>query len=117
MSAITERIDGVLSERGVSKATFYTDCKITSSAYSQWNTGKTEPRPKKLKEVAEYLNVNYTWLIDGTGPKEKAPTDVGKRIPSDEEIYGAFFKGAYSEKKLNRLKKMAALMDDEDDES
>lgn len=117
MSAITERIDGVLSERGVSKATFYTDCKITSSAYSQWNTGKTEPRPKKLKEVAEYLNVNYTWLIDGKGPKEKAPTDVDKRIPSDEEIYGAFFKGAFCEKKLNWLKKMAALRESEDDEN
>lgn len=78
MSAITERIDGVLAERGVSKAKFYADCKITSSAYSQWNTGKTEPRPKKLKEVAEYLNVNYTWLIDGKGPKEKAPTLTNK---------------------------------------
>lgn len=50
------------------------------------------------------------------GDEENTPTGTSRRELTDEDIYGAFFKGSYSEKKLNKLKKMAELIDDEDDE-
>ena len=79
MSEVTKRIDNVLREKGISKKDFYTACDITSSAYSQWNTGKTEPRTAKLKEISNYLNIMYEWLAFGVGEKEKTPTPDGER--------------------------------------
>ena len=79
LSEVTKRIDNVLREKGISKKDFYEACDITSSAYSQWNTGKTEPRTAKLKEISNYLNIMYEWLAFGVGKKEKAPTQEGER--------------------------------------
>ncbi len=90
MSEVTKRIDNVLREKGISKKDFYEACDITSSAYSQWNTGKTEPRTAKLKEISNYLNIMYEWLAFGVGKKEKAPTQEGERDHAidhvDEEL-------------------------------
>lgn len=74
MSKVTERIDHVLKSKGISKQEFYSSCEITSSAYSQWNTGKTEPKPATLRRIAKFLDVNYEWLSLGAGEKENAPT-------------------------------------------
>lgn len=87
MSKVTERIDHVLKSKGISKQEFYSSCEITSSAYSQWNTGKTEPKPATLRRIAKFLDVNYEWLSLGAGEKENAPTltkkderDIEKRL-------------------------------------
>ncbi|GAA6521739.1 hypothetical protein K440107A6_16070 [Lawsonibacter asaccharolyticus] len=93
MSEVTKRIDNVLREKGISKKDFYEACDITSSAYSQWNTGKTEPRTAKLKEISNYLNIMYEWLAFGVGKKEKAPTQEGERAVSDDDIKFALFGG------------------------
>ena len=66
------RINAVLAEKGIEKRIFYADCKITSSAFSQWATGRTTPREKKLREIAEYLGVSYDFLIHGQ--KENPPS-------------------------------------------
>lgn len=78
MSKITTRINQTLKEMGISKEEFYEKCKITSSAYSQWNTEKTEPKASSLKRISDFLNVSYQWLQFGTGEKIKSP-------PSDIE--------------------------------
>lgn len=52
-SPIVARINALLSLRGISKKQFFKDCKISSSAFSQWNTGKIEvPRGKKIFQKA-----------------------------------------------------------------
>jgi len=91
MSKVTERIDSVLKERGISKQEFYRECEITSSAYSQWNTGRTEPRVTTLRRIADYLGLNYEWLISGIGEKEKAPTPEGERpVTFDDFTYAMY---------------------------
>lgn len=90
MSEITLRIDSVLSEKGISKKEFYEKCGITSAAYSQWNTGKTEPKASSLKRISAFLNTNYEWIKFGTGQKE-APAQEGERQISDSDIKFALF--------------------------
>lgn len=51
------RINALLAEKRISKQQFFKDCNITSAAYSLWNTGKTQPRLRKLAEIASYLGV------------------------------------------------------------
>ena len=93
MSEVTKRIESVLSEKGISKKEFYDACGLTSSAYSQWNTGKTSPSKKALHKVSDFLGLNYEWLTTGDGEKEKAPTPEGERKATDEEIKFALFGG------------------------
>ncbi len=96
MSKVTKRIDETLKERGIAKSQFYFDCGITSSAYSQWNTEKTEPKISSLRRIADYLNVNYEWLSLGVGKKEKAPAEAGERKDVLDEVDVAFY-GDYRE--------------------
>lgn len=93
MSEVTKRIESVLSEKGISKKEFYDACGLTSSAYSQWNTGKTSPSKKALHKVSDFLGLNYEWLTTGDGEKEKAPTD-GEREIDEQNLKVAFFRGA-----------------------
>lgn len=115
LSEVTKRIDSALSESGISKKEFYEACYITSSAYSQWNTGKTEPRPSKLREISNYLNVRYEWLAYGIGKKEKAPTEKGERSISDDEIKFALWgTKEINDDVLDRVKQFAKFAQEEE---
>ena len=74
------RINALLSLRGISKKQFFKDCKISSSAFSQWNTGKIEvPRGKNIERIANYLDVSVEYLLYGDTQefqaKKERPTD------------------------------------------
>lgn len=85
-SSIVNRINGLLAEQGISKQDFYRECGITSASYSLWNTGKTTPRMKNLKIIAEYLGTTTDYLLTGLGEKENpAPVDDTPRPLSDKE--------------------------------
>lgn len=86
-SPIVSKINALLAEKGISKQQFFKDCNITSASYSMWNTGKTQPRLKKVAEIAAYLGVTvYDLLSESPAAltKEKAPTQTGER--SDDEL-------------------------------
>lgn len=79
-SLIVARINALLSLRGISKKQFFKDCKISSSAFSQWNTGKIEvPRGKNIERIANYLDVSVEYLLYGDTQefqaKKERPTD------------------------------------------
>lgn len=115
MSEVTERIDSVLLEKGITKQEFYKACKISSSAYSQWNRGHTSPRTAKLKEIADYLSVNYEWLFLGVGDKEKAPISEDERPVSDDEIKFALWgTKEINDDVLDRVKQFAKFAQEEE---
>lgn len=79
-SPIAARINALWSLRGISKKQFFKDCKISSSAFSQWNTGKIEvPRGKNIERIANYLDVSVEYLLYGDTQefqaKKERPTD------------------------------------------
>ncbi len=79
-SPIVARINALLSLRGISKKQFFKDCEISSSAFSQWNTGKIEvPRGKNIERIANYLDVSVEYLLYGDTQefqaKKERPTD------------------------------------------
>lgn len=84
---LTKRINAVLAEKGIKKETFYKDCGITSSAYSQWTTGKTAPRLSKLEEIADYLKIPMSYLMGYSQlPVYETTVDAGQqKSPSSEE--------------------------------
>ena len=82
-SELVRRINSILSEKGIQKQTFFADCGITSSAFSQWATEKTSPRMKKLKEIADYLQTTPEYLLSGSGQKEKPAPSEGDGLVSE----------------------------------
>lgn len=84
------KIDSVLASKGISKQDFYTNCKITSSSYSQWNTGKTKPTITSLEKIAEYLNVSAHHLLElyhnGNNETEKVVENEKSSTPEGAEL-------------------------------
>ena len=72
--AIIKRIELRLTELGMSKADFYKKSGVSSASYSQWNTGLYNPSEKKLRSVAECLDVDFEYLCSG---KTSAPSFAG----------------------------------------
>lgn len=84
---ILKRIDVCLAERGISKEKFYSESGVSSASYSQWNKGVHEPTTKKLKQIADYLNVSMQYLLTGEEQKEKPPAQGGEPSGLPEKYY------------------------------
>lgn len=68
---IVSRINGLIAEQGIPKKQFYVDCNITSSGFSQWKTGQTNPSMKKIRTIADYLKTTPEYLMFGDEDKKK----------------------------------------------
>lgn len=49
---------------------------VSSGVYSQWNTGRTNPRKSKMPVIAEYLGVNVEDIQGDDEPKKESPASV-----------------------------------------
>lgn len=51
---------------------------VTDNAITQYETGRSVPRPKRLEALAAALGVSVTWLLTGDDPSElaKAQTEI-----------------------------------------
>lgn len=96
-SPIVARINALLAAKGIPKQQFYKDCSITSASYSLWNTGKTNPSMKNLKNIADYLGVSVADLMpDGENlPQEnikKEATNTGDLSDAELKLIELFRK-------------------------
>lgn len=47
---------------------------ITKSTFSDWKSGRSNPKNEKLQKIADFFNVSVDYLMTGKEePKEKAP--------------------------------------------
>ncbi len=56
------RVDTVLKLDHITRSKFYTDLNITRQSFDNWKKG-TVPTALNLNKIADYLNVNSTWLL------------------------------------------------------
>lgn len=61
--AMLERIELLLLAKGVSKGEFYAAIPINRSSISAWRAGDSSPSAKKIKKIAEFLEVHPSYLI------------------------------------------------------
>lgn len=64
-----ERFEQLLKERGISAYRVAKDTKITTSLFSQWKSGKNQPKTSTLQKVADYFGVSLDWLLGNTDIK------------------------------------------------
>ena len=68
------KIEYAIANQKMSKREFYEKSGVSSSLYSQWNTGSVKPTMKSLGRVAAALGTSVEFLI-GAPEKEKEPAD------------------------------------------
>lgn len=78
---MVNRIKARVTELGLTMAEFYKDCGISSSALSQWRNGVTTPSMASLQNIAVYLGVTLSYLVEGT---KKIPDPV--KVEDEEFI-------------------------------
>lgn len=62
---IVARIKSAAAARGIPLETLYADCKVSSSAVSQWKSGTTNPSIASIQRIADYLDVSPAFLLYG----------------------------------------------------
>ena len=60
--------------RGVKDSDVVKATGITKSTFSDWKSGRSNPKQDKLQKIADYFGVTVDYLLTGKNePKEKAP--------------------------------------------
>lgn len=87
-----DRFVQICSERGVSPSRAAIEAGLSKSTVSKWkSTPDAEPTGAAIKKLTEYFGITIAELM---GEEiEKAPTVIGERSVSDEEIMFALFGG------------------------
>lgn len=84
---LIRKIEIRLKELGKTKGEFYEGAGITSASYSQWNTGEFSPSKRKLRAMAEYLDVPLAYLSGETDEKKPAtPEGSGLSVEAMELV-------------------------------
>lgn len=86
---LIRKIEIRLKELGKTKGEFYKGAGITSASYSQWNTGEYSPSKRKLRAIAEYLDVPMAYLSGQTDEKKPAPVFEGGHSAAARELLAA----------------------------
>jgi len=74
------RIKELLKEKGVSQKDFMSKVGISQNYASNIMNGKQTPTIEKLKEFAEFLNVDIRDLFHSTKSMERSPKEELKEI-------------------------------------
>lgn len=61
--SVIDRINGLLTEKGISAAKMSKDLGFSSGLYSQWKKGLQKPSVSKIDLIAEYFNVSTDYLL------------------------------------------------------
>lgn len=69
VQTVLDNIDSLIAENCESKTQFYEESGISSSLYSQWNTGAKLPSLRSLSKIADYFDVTVDWLLRGDPAK------------------------------------------------
>lgn len=54
----------LLNKKGVTTYRVAKDTGISSTVFSEWKSGKSNPKTDKLKKLAEYFGVTIEYFLD-----------------------------------------------------
>lgn len=97
----SERLIKSIEKRGISRYRISQDTKITEATLSNYCNGKGNPSPSIVKQLSDYLKIDYYWLLNGEARE-------GKNLLTDKTIL-------YKKKDLNKADIntiLAALQED-----
>lgn len=78
---IVARIKSLATVQGVPLEKLYADCKVSSSAISQWKNGVTKPSFESIKRIADYLGTTSEYLLFGSSDTNNIEETHKLRLP------------------------------------
>lgn len=72
-------------EKGVKDKTVADAVGITRSTFSDWKSGRSEPKADKMIRIAEYFGVSYSYLM-GLSPERNTPKGMIDLTPTIDLI-------------------------------
>ncbi|MDR3061226.1 MAG: helix-turn-helix domain-containing protein [Dysgonamonadaceae bacterium] len=96
----SQRLVETIRKRGLSRYKIAQDTKITEATLSNYSNGKVNPSPSIVKQLADYLGVDYNWLLTGEGNGEIL---TGSNILADSTSTYRARKKKYSKNDLNSI--------------
>lgn len=94
MSIITDNIDRLIAERGMTKKEFVSQLGITAAAYSQWRLEQSQPSVGKLYTAADILGVDIADIVSG---KKRTATDNGDGHSASTKLMISIFESLSEE--------------------
>ena len=65
MKSMYSVFEKLLKDRGITAYKVAKDTGVTTATLSSWKTGRYEPKPEKLKIIADYFGVSVDYLMTG----------------------------------------------------
>ena len=65
-----DRLARAIEEKGISKYQIAKETRITEATLSNYCNGKGKPSPSIVMQLATFLDVDFDWLLNGTGDDE-----------------------------------------------
>ncbi len=106
-----DRFAYLCKEKGVSVSRGAMEAGISKSLVTKWKNNSTEtPSPEVLTKLSKYFNMPISVLLDEE--TEKAPTEDGERVVTDDDIQFALFGGRddITESMYEEVKRFAAYL-------
>ena len=96
----SKRFAETIEKRELTRYQIAQDTKITEATLSNYCNGKGRPSPSIVKQLADYLGVDYLWLLSGEG---HSAISVGKNKVSDSTSTYRARKKKYSKNDLSSI--------------
>lgn len=111
---IYNRIEKLLSEKGITGYKLSKDTGISTGLISQWKKRMQSPSREKLQIVADYFNVSVDYLLGNAETKKETPDESD--VTFDDFTYALYNESKeLSEEKKQQLLEMAKFFKQQQD--
>lgn len=102
-----DKINKLLAENGMTGAELSRQIGVSTGVYSQWNTRKTKPSSRKLKQIAEVFGVNPFELLPDKETGEDAVQTAPTPVSEDDIKYALFGNADVTDELFEEVKRYA----------
>lgn len=105
-----DRIEELRVSKSLSKTLMYEQSNTSSSAFSQWRTGRTQPSQNSIHALAKTLDTTPEYLIYGI---KKEPSPVQEGLTASEADIIRLYRSASPETQQAMLRFLRSLEADQ----
>ena len=87
---IYERYCEIRDSKGYKDSTVAEKAKIGRSTFSDWKSGRSEPKKEKLEKIARALGISYEYLLTGIDPDYQNSIDIVSDILESRRIWNLY---------------------------
>lgn len=81
-------------EKGVKDAVVARETGINKSTFSDWKSGRSQPKGEKMQKIADYFGVSVDYLTTGRQPQDyylnEETAQIAQEIFDDPDLHALF---------------------------